>query len=244
MSTLAASVCARFWALACTVTVVLGLAACDNNGDADTVDSVSGSKAEKTTDEQAKQQPTKSADTGTSAFQHEADSIRRDLERIEQEKRPEEPAAIELQQREIKMVLKNVEHHLTAIEVSIRAESRRIVMSRFKEFKTKQGKMLAHLDTLWREVSEIRELLRNAAKGTSEIPRDFTEDELKDRAADIEEKMQQVKKEEQDLVVRLDALQAQLREKIVPEQGETTLTKERDVLQALRTRGQKLLDPS
>lgn len=196
------------------------------------------------TDQDQPKVPVKSAVMGTAVFQREAESIRADVSRIEKQEQPTDAVAVAAQQREIKMVTRNLDHLLTAIAVSIRAESRQILMSRFKHLKTTQSKMLSHLDDLGREVSNIREMLSDAAKGTSEIPPQFTENELKDRAADIAEAMLKVRTEEKELADRLDALQAELRKAVVPEQGETTLTKERDVLQALRKRSEKLLDPS
>jgi len=185
-----------------------------------------------------------SAATGTTVFQREAENIRADIQRIEEQDKPKEPAEIERQHRELKMVIRNLDLHLSAIDVSIRAESRLIVQSRFKEGRTTQGKMRSRLDTLHREATSIRDLLRNAAKGTSEIPPEMTEDELKDRVADLEEAMRKVEEDEAELITRLEALQAQLAKKVVPEQGETTLTKERDVLKSLRARAQEMLDPS
>jgi len=181
--------------------------------------------------------------TGSPMFREVTEAIGRDVQALEKRGRPTEVAELAAFEREVGMTIKHVEVTLLALDVSIVAESRQIAEKNHKALLLKRTGVDKIIDGTWREITEIRDLLKASAKGTDEIPPGFTEDELKDRLADLEEVVRTQRGKLIEINNELDVWAKVIDSKETPpEQGATTLTQERDILEGLRKRARKLLE--
>jgi len=182
------------------------------------------------------------AASGSKVFQRDAESIANDLKRLEAQGRPEEADARAKFEQEVRLRLRHIDNTLQALAVSIAAESRQIVQQAAALLRGKQGDVIKRIDDLHREMTEIQGVLEAHAKGAGELPPGFTADELKDSLKDLEKKMVKLREEEAEVVAQLEEKIKLIESGTIPEQGSTVLTQERDVLQALRARAEKLLE--
>ena len=215
--------------------------ACDSgsSGDAGTgADSESGKSGRNPSRGKAKTGA--AATTGTPVFQRETEAIARDLKELETRKRPTDAAALAAFQREVRMKIEHIDVTLLALEVSIKAEAKQIVEKSHGALLLRRAAMNKEIDGLWREISEIREVLEAAKKGTDEIPPGLTKDELKDNLGDLEARMRAERTKRTQINTELETRANQLNSKQYPDQGATTLTQEREILRQIKARAEKL----
>jgi hypothetical protein len=224
-------------AMRCLSLALLALVACGESGTTDKPTSVPevSQKTPKTTP---------AATTGAKVFQRDAESIANDLKRLEKQGRPSDGPELARFEREVALRIQHIDLTLVALEQSIKAESRQIVQKAYAILRAKQGGLIKQIDELHRETMEIKVILNDKAKGTGDLPPGFTEDELKDRLADLDKKTSKLRDEESSVIAELDEKIKLLKGNTIPEQGETVLTKEREVFQTLRARAEKLQQKS
>ncbi|MEM8884000.1 MAG: hypothetical protein AAGD14_08030 [Planctomycetota bacterium] len=186
--------------------------------------------------------PTVSAPTGGSVFQRDAMQLTRELEELARQGKPDDAAKRELFERDVRLRIGQIDNSLRALDVSIRAESRAMVETRFKVLRIEQGKTREQMDTVHREIQSMKEVLSQAKRGVGELPAGFTEDELLDRVRDLESNQTKLAKQETEIIAKLEECQTLLKKKEIPVQEESTLTRERAVFQELRAKAQKLLE--
>ena len=182
--------------------------------------------------------------TGAKVFQRDAEAIAADLRRLEKHGRPTDQTELAKFEREVMLRINHIDLTLRALAVSIKAESRQIVEKSHAILSGQKGELRKKMDTVHREILEIQTILAKKAKGEGELPPGFTEDELKDRIGDLEKEMAKLEDEEKDVNAKMDEKAEMLNSGEIPEQGDTVLTKEREVFQSLRERAVKLQQKS
>jgi hypothetical protein len=176
-------------------------------------------------------------------FRKDTESIARDLDALARQGRPTDAEKLATFEGEVRMRLRHIDVTLQALAVSIAAESKQIVEASHTALLQKRRVIDKEIDGRWRDITEIRDLLQSAAKGTDSIPAGFTEDELKDRRSDLEAEVRALTEKRNELNTELQRLIDILKsDEPAPDQGATTLTEERDVLKALKARAEKLLE--
>ncbi|MHC4955515.1 MAG: hypothetical protein ACYTGZ_16815 [Planctomycetota bacterium] len=179
--------------------------------------------------------------TGAPVFQRDVETIRRDVAALEKRERPTDADKLADYEREVRRMVAYIDITLQALRVSIQAESRGIVQKSYVLLMGTHQRLHKDVDRIWREIVEIRDVLAADKRGTAAIPPGFTKDELNDRKGDLEEQLLKKREALAELAVEVDKKIKLLEKAKVPEQATTTLTKERDVLIALRERAAKLL---
>jgi len=203
---------------------------------------------EETTSRPAQAEPPEAAPavTGTRVYQRDAEAIAEDLLRLEKQAAAfdeEQPGvdALARFEREVRMMLRQIDTLLEALAVNIKAESRQLVEQRSVALRQRQGALLKEKDGLHREMVEVERILEAHRVGGDELPPGFTADELQDKLDDLQARMDEKDEALEDVGRELESV-IELREAgEVPEQGETALTRERAVFQRLRERAEKLL---
>ena len=180
--------------------------------------------------------------TGSPVFRKDTEAIARDIGLLEKAGRPSEDDKLAAFKRDVRMKINHIDVTLAALEVSIAAEAKQIVETKHGTLLTQRRDLDKQIDGKWREITEIRELLSAADKGTDSIPAGFTEDELKDMRSALEEQVRALREKRDELNVELQKFVDMLNGGATfPSQGDTTLTKEREILLALKKRAEKLL---
>jgi len=180
--------------------------------------------------------------TGSPMFRKDTDAIARDVEELTKRARPTDADKLAAFEGEVRMKIRHIDITLEALAVSITAESKSIAEASHASMLKKRQEIDKEIDGKWREITEIRDLLKTAAKGSDAIPPGFTEDELKDRLADMEGQVRTLRGKRTELNTDLQKVIDQLASgQPLPESGTTTLTQERDLLLELKARAEKLL---
>lgn len=221
----------------CLSLALLALVACGESGTTDKPASVP---------EVTKKTPktTPAAATGAKVYQRDAEAIANDLKRLEKQGQPADGPELARFEREVALRIRHIDNTLVALDQSIKAESRQIVQKAYAILRGKQGGLIKQIDELHREKMEIKVILSDKAKGTGSLPPGMTEDELKDRIADLDKETSKLRVEESSVIAQLDEKVKLLEGDSIPKQGETVLTKEREVFQNLRARAEKLQQKS
>lgn len=180
--------------------------------------------------------------TGSPVYRKDTEAIARDIEALEKQGRPTDGAKLAGFEREVRMKLNHIDVTLAALDVSIGAESKQVAEVKHASLLKKRQVIDKEIDGKWREITEIRELLKAADKGTDAIPAGFTKDELNVLHSDLEAEVRALREKRNELNTELQAVIDQLSAGgKMPEPGETTLTQEREILRELKKRAQKLL---
>jgi len=90
-----------------------------------------------------------------------------------------------------------------ALEIAVKHEARNSLKHEHGLNRQRLAGFVRRRDALLREKQEIQQIRADAAKGVSPIPSGFTEAELKDKIADLDEAMREIKKERDQLVERM-----------------------------------------
>ena len=181
---------------------------------------------------------------GPRIYARDSEAIDADLTKLEEAGRPTDPAELARFEGEVGMKLRHIDVNLRALEVSIKAEAIQTLQESYKVLIRRKDRINKEIDTLWREILEIDGILEAKRKGTGRIPPGYTEDELKDNKGELESDIHKLKQQESEVLAQLERLYEHRKNQTAPDQGTTALTQERKVLQALRTRAEKLLQKS
>lgn len=168
--------------------------------------------------------------TGISQIQKDTEAIGRDIAKLEGKP---DAAALE-------MVLKRIEFTLKATEIAIKAEAREMVRSRHGQLMHEQGRLIQATNLAYAEVGDLEKTLEAHGKGQDAVPQGFTAEELRDRVADLRAQIAQADAKDQELRARMKELEDLLALEVVPPQGDSLFTRERDALIALRERAEAL----
>ena len=207
----------------------LALAACDDKpAGPDAPAPKGGAKAAETT-----RQPTRAV-TGVAILQRDHAEYIEMIEKEEKKKTSDKAT--------VKQVLKLLDVLEVALKRSVKEQAEQDLKKAHTRGQVELGRISKRRLSRQREKAEVMQILADAAKGTAPIPSGFTEAELQDKRADIEESLRELKKVEDKLLTKMEKQEAQLNSgKEIPPQEGGMASRELKTLQETRKRAEALL---
>lgn len=137
-----------------------------------------------------------------------------------------------------------VEHLITAATMGRDIEAKEGARTRHGHLRQRHSALQNDRRLIWREITEIEDLLEKMAKGLEAAPPGFTEPELRDKVADLRREDDKLKVREKEILAGMKKIEDALKLETVPPEGRSLFSDELAVLEKLRERVDALLNRS
>jgi hypothetical protein len=170
--------------------------------------------------------------TGAPRVREMRETLRDEIERMEKEladgKMPE--------RRFVDLAKRGIENLTIALRRALAEESRQTVRREHSAMMAKQGAIEKERVEVFDSIRVVQTQLDQAKQGAGRLPEGFTEDELKDRVADLRKKALALDEAEKELRAGMKEKEDLLALETVPPQGETLFTHEMEAVNQLKAR--------